>query len=307
MTSRLLELLILVAVLAMVTQYAGNERNERGDPTLNLALSLDGVQIGMSYERVLDIRGLPQHLEWEAGTTCFYYGELSSRDIGVWFREGRVVYVGGRKLGLDGVLFDSEKKTLDLLDRFGPFEELATFSYWSPQAGVVLEGHDFRSAGRSAELPIGLRDVKQPPPWGPEAGKQGNSHSWEPWSLHLFDRIYIGDLRLGASTKKVAKEGEVPIYDGGYLRGVKNAREVSHDIYLEHYPASIKLTVGQAPEGPFGLETPLPAPSWLPRVPDHPHVKVTSSNGITESIDVYVEDDELFSALQAYRDSNPPH
>lgn len=304
MKARLLEFLTLVAVLALAAQYAGNERR---DSSLNRALSLDGVRIGMSYEQVLEVRGLPRHLEWEAGTTCFYYGELSSRDIGVWFREARVVYVGGRKLGLDGLLFDSETKTKELLDRFGPFEHLTSFTEWSPSAGIVLHGYDSRSPSRSAELPIGLRDLELPAPWSAEKGKQGSPHSWEPWSELLYDRICIGDLCLGSPMQKAAGEGELPIYDGGYLRGVKNAREVSQDIYLEHYPASIALAVGQAPRGPFWSDTPLPAPSWLPRVPNHPHVKVTSSNGITKSIDVYVEDDELFSAIHAYRKSNPSH
>ena len=52
MKARLLEFLTLVAVLALAAQYAGNERR---DSSLNRALSLDGVRIGMSYEQVLEV------------------------------------------------------------------------------------------------------------------------------------------------------------------------------------------------------------------------------------------------------------
>ncbi|MCA9777219.1 MAG: hypothetical protein KC800_10900, partial [Candidatus Eremiobacteraeota bacterium] len=241
MKARFVELMVLVAILALGVQYA---RDENGGLSINRALSVDGVRIGMSYEEVLEVRGLPQNLEWEAGSTCFHYGEISSRDVGVWFRAGKVVYVAGRSLALDGVPFEAETKTQVFLDRFGPFEDLMTFMSWSPSAGITFEGHDFYSPERPAELTIGLRDVNLAPPWDSEPGRQGNSHSWEPWSHLLWDRIYVGDLCLGESKERVARDGEFPIFDAGYLRGVRRCQDVQHQVYLEHYPATVWLRIG---------------------------------------------------------------
>ena len=120
----------------------------------------------------------------------------------------------------------------------------------------------------------------------------------EPWSDDYHENWYVGALRLGMSQEDatgIQTEADI-IYDGGYVRGVRNTRQALLGQSLGHHLMSVGGEVGQRLDSDiFDFN-----PDWERKLSPHPNAEITYDGEVVTRIDLYVKDDELFEALSDF-------
>ena len=171
---------------------------------------------------------------------------------------------------------------------------------WSTDSGVLLSSYAVENSAYGHSRSVGLRALNPPPKWHdiPRNEDEESELRWagsEPWSDDYHENWYVGAISLGMSRKDaddIHTEADV-IYDGGFVRGVRNPKQALLARSLGYHLMSVGVKVGQR----LGWDIFDYNPDWERKLSPHPHAEITYDGEIVTRIDLYVKDDELFEAL----------
>lgn len=268
---------------------------------LNRKLAVDGVRIGMSYSEVLNILGKPESLHWDGQATQFRYpgkhGNYIPRTVA--FVGGRVIYCSGYSLDLtDGKSYHSGRDVQELLDILGNPQSFSSSRLWFPETGVVLSTGFFQREEIRKGLPIGIRDLRHPIVWMTvktrERAEIGSK--FEPWLTGFLGRWWSEEIFLGMSESKAKERPQQPgiIYEGGFVRGIANPQRVRFQEQLGWHRWATVFAVGEPRWSGHPFLMWKHPEDWQP----DSRAKIEFENKIVKSIELYVEDDDLFLALR---------
>lgn len=266
------------------------------------ALSVDGVKIGMTFEQVLAMHGLPKALGEKGGCTWLAFPSRAKRSEGatVWFFRDRVVYATGYDLERGGeplFLFGMERQVLEE-EMGGPPQPLQVFAQWWPQSGVVLAGANSLFSGEALRAPLGLRDTAYPLKWYDTSdGKRYSSK--EPWVDDERATWLADDVELGMPEERARKlAGSLDVvYRGGFVQSVRGARSVLLSRYLGDQDLSLEFEMGAEP-GTLSDSLKWPRNGWYSPTSGG---RVKLSKGKVVSIELGLSSKALFEALEKYR------
>ena len=245
-----LGILVLSAVLALF-QMEGKESS---------FVTLDGIALGMSYDEVVGIRGLPSGLEWEQSLTGFNYQSGGP----IWFEDGRVVFCAGKSLKVGPKKFQAGQSEDALRAILGWGQELEPGCRWFPQVGVTY-GKPFTSEADTNYL--SLRDPLYP-------------IEFQPWWNH-FDQTIEADGRV--------------LGDNGYVLDVRQPKKVTISQWLGYTSPTHHFEVGKPPAThDWLLQNPPGETGWYQ---PQPHFNVRLDKGVIAEMSLRVEDSALREAL----------
>lgn len=263
-------------------------------------LTLDGVAIGMSYQQVLEARGLPKSVGEKEGVTYLIYPTPKSRPEGstVWFHSDRVVFTTGYTLNKDSeplFLYGMEGPVLEEL--FGSPQTLNVFAKWWPNSGIVLFGSNNIWPAETLGAPLGMRDPAFPIEW--QERSEGRRWSkFEPWIDDQRIAWLADDVELGMAeerARKLAGQLEV-VYQGGFVRAVRNPQSVLLSHQVGYHDFSVGFDLGESPQG-LGQTPAYPLSGWYTPSPGG---RVRMENGKIAEMQLELANQKLFQALSEF-------
>lgn len=266
--------------------------------------TIDDVAIGMTYQQVLEVRGLPKSIGQKHNAVFLNYPTPQNRSSEpmVWFENDRVVYATGYSLYRDNEpLFLYGMTGLILKEEFGESQPLNLFATWWPQSGVVLNGNNRLSPEGDLTSPLGLRDPDFPiDRLEAEPGKRWSRY--EPWLdderlVWLADDVELGMAQERA--QKLAGDLEV-VYEAGFVRAVRSPQSVLLFHTLGQRDLSLQFEAGEEPLGLGSHVQRWPSQGWYSPAPGG---RVQLQSGKVAQVELELTCKKLFAALTAYRAS----
>ena len=271
-------------------------------PSSQGGLAVDEVSIGMTYDQVLALHGLPKAVGEKSGCTWLAFPAPPKRLEGAtaWFFRDRVVYATGYGLTREGeplFLFGMERQVLEEV-MGGPPEPLQIFAQWWPDSGVVLAGANSLFSGEALRSPLGLRDRSYPLKWSTDReGKRFSTN--EPWVDDERVVWLAEDVELGMPEERARQlAGDLDVvYQGGFVQAVRGARNVLLSRYLGDQDLSLEFEVGAAP-GTLSEAVRWPHDGWYSPASGG---RVKLRGGKVSEVELALSSKKLFQALEKYR------